>query len=286
MNLRLDVDINDITGKTGMAIIKAILNGERNGQKIAQLADPRIKKSRQEVAEAWVGHWKEELIYELLDCFEIYEVLQNKIKPCEQNLEALLQEFTEDVFIDPEVKLTKKQTKGKNQPQFDLPMLSYKFYGVDLVAIESISSSPVLTLISEIGHGVYKFPTAKQFASFLRLAPNNKISGGKVISSRTPKGANKFALALRNAANTMDSRKQGALTRFFKRIAYKKGRGAAITAKARKLAVIIWNMIVKKEPYQPIDTLVYQEMVKMRTLASIKKQMAKVGISMDQLTAT
>ncbi len=171
MNLRLDVVLNDITGKTGMAIIRAILDGER----LSQLTDPRVRKSKQEVALALEGHWDEELLYKLRDCYQLYTFLQEKVKACENKLENLLDEFTADVFVDPDMALTKKQMKGKNQPTFDLPTLSYKFYGVDLFAVESISSSTVLTLICEIGHDIYKFPSAKQFASFLRLAPNNKI---------------------------------------------------------------------------------------------------------------
>lgn len=286
MNLRLDVAINDITGKTGMAIIRAILDGERRGGTLSQLADPRIKKSREELAQALEGHWDEALMYELRDCYDLYMMLQSKIGGVEKQLEKLLENFTEDVFVDNKTEVTRKQTKGKNQPKFDLPTLSYKFYGVDLFAMESISSSTVLTLICEIGQGIYKFQSAKQFTSYLRLAPNNKISGGKVISNRTPKGSNKLALALRNAANTIDRSKDGVLKRFFKRIAYKKGRGAAITATARKMAVIIWNMIVRKEPYNPPDSDVYLDMLKEKRLISIKKQMQKMGISVAELNAT
>lgn len=285
MNIRLDVAINDIMGKTGKAIIEAILLGERNGQVLSQLADRRIRKSKEEIAMALQGHWDEELLYELGDCYQIYNVLQDKIKACDKRLEILLDEFTEDIYIDKQaMKLTKKQTKGKNQPKFNLTELSFKFYGVDLFAIESISASTVLTLICEIGQGIYRFQSAKQFSSFLRLAPNNRISGGKVISSRTPKGGNKLTVALRNAANTIDRTKDGALNRFFKRVAYKKGRGAAITATARKLAVIIWNMIIKHEPYQPLDISRYQEQIKAKTIASIKNRMSKMGINMSELS--
>ncbi len=112
-------------------------------------------------------------------------------------------------------------------------------------------SVTVLTLICEIGNGIYNFNSAKHFVSLLRLAPNNRVSGCKVVSSRTPKGSNKLALALRNAANTSDKTKDGVLSRFIKRVAYRKGRGAAITETARKVAVISWNVIVKREPYQP-----------------------------------
>lgn len=287
MNLRLDVVLSDITGKSGMAIIKAILEGERDGSKLSQLVDRRVRKNKKEIADALQGHWSEEYLYELRDCFEIFEILQKKIQSCDKQIEGLLNESTKDSdnkIVD--VCLTKKQTKGKNQPKFDLTKLSYLYYGVDLFAIEGISVNTVLTLIAEIGTGFHKFKTAKQFTSFLRLAPNNRVSGGKVISSRTPKGANRLALALRNAANTIDRKKEGNLMHFFKRIAYKKGRAAAITATARKLAVIIWNMIVKKQEYNPIPDEDYKQLLKQRAIRSIQYRMKKLKITNSELSGS
>src|SRR5690606_13411460 len=159
-------------------------------------------------------------------------------------MEGVLLEITKTVANNTRA-TNKKQLKGRNQQRFDLPNYSAKLLGVDLYAIEGVSSGTVMSFISEIGNDIQKFSTAKEFTSWLRLAPNNRISGGKIISSRTPKGKNKFAIALRNAANTIDRLKGGVLNAFFKRIAYKKGRAAAITATARKLAVIIWHMIKK-----------------------------------------
>ena len=209
MNLRLDVVLSDITGKSGMAIINAIVQGERDGNKLSKLADRRVRKSKEEIANALQGHWSEEYLYELKDCLELYELLQTKIQHCNQQIEGMLIEFTKDSKNNAnEVVLTKKQVKGKNQPRFDLTKLSYQYLGVDLFAIEGVSVGTVLTLITEIGTGIYKFNTAKKISSFLRLAPNNRVSGGKLISSRTPKGANKLALALRNAANTIDRKKK------------------------------------------------------------------------------
>lgn len=287
MNLRLDIVISDITGKSGMAIIEAILGGERNGHNMAKLADPRVKRTKEEIANALQGHWSEELLFELQDCYDLYKMIQNKILLCDKKIETLLKDYTKNSSYQINKQgLTKKQVKGKNQPKFELPSLSYLYYGVDLFAIEGISMGTVLTLISEIGEDIHKFESAKQFASFLRLAPNNRISGGKIISSRTPKGANKMALALRNAANTIDRLKKGNLVIFFKRIAYKKGRGAAITATARKMAVIIWNMIVKKQPYQPMETDHYKELVKQKRIASIRKMMKNSNIAMRELSAT
>lgn len=284
MNLRLDNVISDITGKSGMAIIEAILKGERSGKELALLADSRVKKTKDEIALALQGEWSKELLFELTDCYELYKILQAKIISCDKALEELLIEYTKSSgFYKNPKELTHKQMKGKNQPKMDLASLSYNYYGVDLMAIDSVSTGTVLTLICEIGNGIYKFNTAKQFTAFLRLAPNNRISGGKVISSRTPKGANKFALALRNAANTISNKKEGQLYQFFQRIAYKKGRGAAITATARKMAVIIWNMINKRQEYSPIPSDQYKEMIKQKRIKSIRKMMTNSDIDIDEI---
>lgn len=287
MNLRLDVVLSDITGKSGMAIIKAILQGERDGVKLSKLTDPRVRKSQKEIANALQGHWSNEYLYELRDCFELYEILQGKIQDCDKEIEKHLIEFTKDSdYNTEEVNLTKKQTKGKNQSKFDLPKLSYQLFGVDLFAIEGVSVNTVLTLITEIGTGIYKFKRAKQFSSFLRLAPNNKVSGGKLISSRTPKGSNRMSLALRNAANTIDRKKEGNLMHFFKRIAYKKGRAAAITATARKLSVIIWNMIINRMEYNPIPNQEYKQMLRQKAIKSIQYRMNKLKITSSELSTT
>lgn len=287
MNLRLDVVLSDITGKSGIAIIEAILKGERSGTSLAYLANNRVRKSKEQIADALQGQWSDEHLYELNDCYDLYKIIQHKIVGCDAEIEKLLKFYTQKSVNTPNREtLTVKQVKGKNQPKFDLSWLSYKYYGVDLFAIEGVSVSTVMTLIAEIGQGIGKFQTSKQFTSFLRLAPNNRVSGGKVISSRTPKGGNRFALALRNAANTIDRKKEGNLTAFFKRVAYKKGRGAAITATARKLAVIIWNMISKKEEYQPLENHVYKALIKQKTIAYINKKMKKIGIVTAELSVT
>ena len=154
------------------------------------------------------------------------------------------------------------------------------------MAIESVSTSTVLTFLSEVGTDIYKFKKAKNFVNWLRLAPNNKITGGKIISSRTPKGKNKFALALRNAANTIEKAKDGFLVTFFRRIAYKKGRAAAITATARKIAIMIWNMIMKKQEYKPIKTEEYMEKLKEIKTKQVEKIIQKYNIDIYSLSAT
>ncbi len=286
MNLRLDVVLNDITGLSGTKIIEAILNGERDGEVLSQLVHNRVRKTKQEIADALQGQWNEELLYELESCYMLYKTFQESIAQCDRRTECLLEAATQEICTESVPKLTKKQLKGKNQQKFNLPLFSYKMFGVDLFAIEGVSTGTIMTFIAEIGHDIVKFKSAKQFTCWLRLAPNNKISVGKLISSRTPKGSNKFALALRNAANTIDRLKGGVLNAFFKRIAYKKGRAAAITATARKIAVIIWNMVSRKQAFTPPDESIYAETIRRRKLTAIKKMMKKYDIASAELSMT
>ena len=159
------------------------------------------------------------------------------------------------------------------------------FGGVDLMKIEGLSHSTVLTIMSEIGpEGFTKFETAKAFTSWMRLAPNNKISGGRILSNRVPKGSNRIKIALRQAANAIGNLKDTHLSDFFKRVAYRKGRQAAVSATARKLGVIIWNMVTKKTQYNPpSDYLFLDQKRKLKAMQSIKKNIAKFDIKPEDM---
>lgn len=168
----------------------------------------------------------------------------------------------------------------------DLNQLSYQYFGgIDLMAIEGVSHSTVLTLISEVGpEGFKKFPSSRHFTSWLRLAPNNKISGGKVLSHRIPKGSNRLKIALRQSANAIGNLKDTHLSDFFRRVAFRKGRQAAVSATARKLSVIIWNMVTKKEQYKPDkEYLFLDQKRKLKLVARIRKQITKFDIEPNQL---
>ena len=149
------------------------------------------------------------------------------------------------------------------------------------MAIEGVSEGLIMTLIAEIGlDGIRKFPTAKQFTAWLRLAPNNKISGGKVLSNHIPKGSSRLKIAFRNTANAIGNLKEGWLADFFKRLNYKKGRATAVSALARKLAVIIWNMLVKGQSYQPPSLYLFlDEKRKIAAAKRIQKQITKFGLT-------
>lgn len=176
---------------------------------------------------------------------------------------------------------------NKNAPKnMDLNLLAFQYFGgVDLMAIEGVSHSTVLGLMSEIGlEGFNKFKTSKQFASWLHLSPNTKITGGKVIHSHLTKGGNRLKIILRNAANVIGGLKDTHLSNFFKRILYKSDRATAISATARKLAVIIYNMVTKKEPYKPpTEYLMLDQKRKLGLVKRIKKQIAKFELTTDDL---
>lgn len=285
MNFRLDVVISDIVGVSGIRIIKAILAGETSGEKLAEYCDKRVKRSKEEIADALQGKTNPELLHELSDCFDIYLFIQEKIKRNGEKINTVLEEQAQEIVLPEDFKLVKKNRSRKKQVKLDVQAHCCKLFGVDLFAIECIGEGTVASFLAEVGTDIYKFQTAKQFVSWLRLAPNNRISGGKVLNSKTPKGKNKFALTLRNAANSIDRKKDGHLMLFFKRIAYKKGRGAAITATARKIAVIMWNMIVKRTHYNPVNTQEYIQEMKAKKIKQINIMMKKYEIEATSLSS-
>lgn len=252
MNFRLDVVVSDIVGVSGRKIINAILGGERDTNKLALLADKRVKKSTAEISDALHGNYIPHLLFEMQNCLEMYEMCLSQIQKTEEQIGIELYRAPKQSMKEEQIEFAKKQLKGKNQPRINLQSLSYKIYGVDLSAIPCVSSGTLLTIISELGSSIEKFTNSKGFTSWLRLAPNNKISGGKVLSSSTPRGKNPLSIALRDVANVIGLQKNtNHLTETFRRIGLKKGRCAAITAVARKLAVIIYNMIKYKKPFSP-----------------------------------
>jgi hypothetical protein len=216
----------------------------------------------------------------------MYKTLQQKIDACDVEIKNLLVQAINQDDEKRQHTIEKKPHKrvNKNDPKnIDLNLTGYQYFGgVDFLAIEGFSHSTLLTLMSEVGpEGIKKFPTAKHFVSWLRLSPNNKISGGKVLSNKIPKGSNLLKLAFRNSANAIGNLKSSTpLADFFKRINFRKGRVAAISATARKLAVIIWNMIVKHVPYvNPEGYLFLDQKRKLHAAKRIKKQMQNFGLS-------
>lgn len=290
MNIRLDVVVKDIVGLTGLKIIRAIALGETDPKKLASLRHYNCRKSEVEIAKALHSNGRKDFLYALKDELDTYDFIQKKIRECDDQIANKLDDI---IGKDPEKQehfIDKKNYKriNKNTPKnIDINLKSYQiFKGVDLLAIEAMSYNTVLSVISEVGYqGFKKFKTAKHFTSWLRLAPNNKVSGGKVLSSKVGKGSSRLKIALRNAANAIGNLKESTPLRdFFHRISFRKGRVSAITATARKLAVIIWNMVVKGVQYEnPEGYLYLDQKRKMGLVKRIQKQIDKFGITNEEL---
>ena len=208
MNVKLHHVISDITGKTGMDIIEAIVDGQRDPRQLAQLRDPRIKADEATIAKSLQGHWREEHIFELTQALELYRFYQDKIAECDREIEAQLERFEDRSNGDPPAaKSGRRRSKG-NAPRFDVWTHLYRMTGVDLTQVDGVDAYTALKVVSEIGADMTKWPSAKHFASWLGLSPNNRITGGKVMSSKTKPSANRAAAALRLAANALHRSRQ------------------------------------------------------------------------------
>lgn len=290
MNIRLDIAISDVTGQSGKAIVQAIIAGKTDAKYLASLANYKVQKSREELERALTGIWKAEYVLELRHSFELYEFYHQKVAECDAAIEALLEKQIEDNEKKdgeerPRLERTGRKKENKNRPKMDIEKLAYQLTGgIDLSRIDGVSGQTLLSIISEIGTEVDKFPTAKQFAAWLRLAPNNRKTGGKVMSSHTPKRKNRLSLALQRAANVIGNNlKSGALHQFFVRIKIKKGYMESVVATARKLAVIIWNMLSKKEQYQPTEDKAYTEKIRAQAIKNMQKKLKRLNISPEEL---
>lgn len=290
LNLRLDVVVKDVCGLTGLKIIRAVCEGETNAEKLASYRHYNCKRSEEEIAKALHSNGRSDYLFALQQELETYDHLQNKVQQCDIEIERVLNQIIDNDDNKRQHSIEPKPYKrqNKNTPKnIDLNLKSYQmFEGTDLLAIEGMSYATVLTLMSEVGfEGIRKFPSAKHFTSWLRLAPNNKISGGKVLSSRIPKGSNRLKIALRNAANAIGNLKDSTPLRdFFQRINFRKGRTSAISATARKLAVIIWNMVVNHTEYiNPEGYLFLDQKRKLGIVKRIRNQIDKFGLDSQDL---
>lgn len=289
MNMRLDVVVNDIVGETGTKIINAFISGETSGVKLSEYRHYNCRKSKEEIAKALEYNGREDYLFALKQEWETYLYLQKQIEKIDFQINKLLSEIIKNDEKKKNHKIEKKAHKRKNKNTIghtDMNQIAYQYFeGIDLMAIEGVNDSTIMTIISEVGlDGIKKFESAKQFVSWLRLAPNNKISGGRVLSHRIPKGSSRLKIAFRNAANAIGNLKEGFLSDFFRRINYKRGRITAINATARKLAVIIWNMLVKGMPYKPpVQYLFLDQKRKMKLVSNIRRNISKFGLKPEDV---
>ena len=287
LNFRLDIVVNDITGLTGLKIISEICKGNTKPKELAKHRHFNCRKSEEEIAKALVGNNRDDYLFGLKQEYQGHNFLIEQLQQCDIEIAKLLDGYIQSMadLVDeaPSDKPYKRINKNSIKT-VDLNIVAFQYFGgVDLLEIPGISHGTVLSIMSEIGpEGLDKFPTAKHFTSWLRLAPNNKISGGKRISSKVPRGSNRLKIAFRNAAYSIARLKDSPLNKFYKRMLFKKGSTKAITATARKLATIVWNMINKKIPYQSQEEYLFLDQ-KRKKIAQIRKNISKFGINPNDL---
>lgn len=289
MNMRLDVVVKDIVGLTGIKIISDFIAGERSGKELAKNRHYNCQKPEEEIAKALQYNGRDDYMFALKHEWDTYLHIQKQIEEVDAEIKKLLEDIIDKDDNKKQHVASPKKYKRKNKNTIkgtDMNYIAYQYFeGVDLMEIEGVNDATIMAIISEIGlEGIKKFGASKQFTAWLRLAPNNKISGGKVLSHHLPKGSSRLKIAFRNAANAIGNQKEGHLADFFRKINYKKGRATAVSATARKLAVIIWNMLVKGEPYNPPTKYMYlDEKRRLGLVKRIKKQIDKFEINPEQL---
>jgi hypothetical protein len=277
MNLQLHHVVSDITGATGMRIIRAIVAGERNPEVLATYRDVRCHSSIETIRAALVGNNRDEHVFALTQSLELYDTYQAKMLDCDRKLESLIAALI-DKGAKPVGKLSRPRVKTKqvNTPSFDVRAALYGVLGVDLTEIHGLGPSLALKLIGECGTDLRAWPSAKHFTSWLCLAPGNKISGGKVLSSRTRRSSSRVAALLRLAATTV-GRSDTALGAFYRRLSSRAGKAKAVTATARKIAVLFYNTLRHGMTYRDPGADHYEEQYRSRVLANLKRRAKSLG---------
>ena len=250
MNLKLDNVFSDILGKSGQAIIKAILDGERDPKKLSALADSRCRTSKDEIEKSLQATWDEEHLFEMKQSNSLYQTYQQLIMECDTKINEIATRYA--AMVDaPKVQLlrSEKRNAKKNLIGFDVEKAAYELWGVNVMRIPGMSRGSLMRLLGELGADFTdKFPTVKHFVSWANLVPNNKISGGALLSSKVPKKKNPVGIVFRQAANTLKAAKCP-LGDYFRHMRAKGGYLQAMVATGKKLATIFYTMIQCKIEY-------------------------------------
>jgi len=282
MNLQVHHVLSDITGVTGLAILDAILAGERDPDALARHRDRRVKASRETIAKALVGDYRAEHLFTLRQSLDSYRHYRRLIDACDAEVQALLTAFASaiDPALHPLPRATTSHRKPQgNAPRFDLRTELYRVLGLDLTQIPGLNTTTVYTLFAELGPDLAKFPTSKHFASWLGLCPDNRISGGKVLFVQTRHVKHRVAQALRLAAQGL-SHSASLLGAYFRRMRAKLGAPKAITATAHKLARIVYHLLTTRQPYAETRLAAAEEAHRHRTESRLRAQARALGYTL------
>jgi transposase len=284
MNVQLPVVISDITGVTGLRILRDLVAGQRDPIRLADHRDHRCRASKADIIAALTGNYRPEHLFVLQQNLELFDTCQTQLAACDRATEAHIQTMTAAIAPPstalPAARVTRTPRTRDNAPRFEIRAPLHQLTGgVDLTQIDGVTPYTALDLIAEIGTDMSRWPTEKHFTSWLTLAPKNKISGGRLLSSRTARSANRAAGILRIIAMSL-GRTQTALGAFYRRLAARIGKPQALTATARKLAILVYRALKGELLYHDIGADAYIAQHRARTLNGLRRRAATLGFEL------
>jgi transposase len=284
MNVQLPVVISDITGVTGLRILRDLVAGQRDPIRLADHRDHRCRASKADIIAALTGNYRPEHLFVLQQNLELFDTCQTQLAACDRAIEAHIQTMTAAIAPPstalPAARVTRTPRTRDNAPRFEIRAPLHQLTGgVDLTQIDGVTPYTALDLIAEIGTDMSRWPTEKHFTSWLTLAPKNKISGGRLLSSRTARSANRAAGILRIIAMSL-GRTQTALGAFYRRLAARIGKPQALTATARKLAILVYRALKGELLYHDIGADAYIAQHRARTLNGLRRRAATLGFEL------
>ncbi len=283
MNLQLHHVVTDVSGTTGMKIIRAIIAGERDASVLATHRDAHCKQSMDTIRDALVGNYQAEHVFELTQAVELYDFHQTQIARCDLRIEEAIKQL--QTHVEPPAETLpaprSKGTRTSNPIGFDVRADLYRLLGMDLTQIHGVGPYVCLKLVGECGTDMSRWPSAKHFTSWLCLAPGNKISGGKVLSSKTRRSSSRAAAALRLAATTV-GKTDTALGAFYRRLSCRIGKAKAVTAAARKIAVLFYNALRFGMAYEDPGASYYEQRYRQRVLDNLRRRAESLGYVLQE----
>jgi transposase len=284
MNIKFHTVISDITGKSGKAVIEAILKGERDARNFLPYIDKRVKADKETIVKSLEGNWRAEHLFTLKESYKMYGIFKEHIAVCDREIEKQLQQYEasrNEGVIEPlknnkPKEVHNKKGKDKNHPRFDVRGYLERIHGIDVLNIYGLSETGGLELLAETGTDLSKWKDENHFVSWLNLCPNNKISGGKLISSKLlRKQPNPASIAFRQAANGVQ-KSNNWLGDYFRRMKAKGGNKYAIIATANKIAKIYYKMVRYKQEFNPMELELYQQKYKQAKIAYLERKLLQL----------
>jgi len=287
MNVRLHRAVSDIDGVTGMSILRAIANGERDPLKLASFRDPRCSRSEEEIAKELTGHWREDHLFSLRQSLKMYDAIQERIEAYDQEIQRKLGEMRQEdppIGRAPELKNREKAKAIKKRGEEPMRQALYQMAGVDLASIDAIGVETIQIVLTEYGPDLSRFPTEKQFVSHATLAPHKPTSGGKSLKKKKRNSAStRVAAALRMAALSQ-RHSQTALGAYYRNIARRKEAAVALFATARKLATYIYRLLRWGQPYVDTGAAAYEKQYDQRRIKSLMAKAKQLGYQLAPAT--